>query len=108
MNQFSCPYLGGEVELTEEREQHITATHPDLLPAYMAQIRETLLDPDQVRQSSRLSTARLFTRWFDTVKEGKYIVVVVVTDASAQNRYWIVTAYIARKLSGGTVEWQKS
>jgi hypothetical protein len=25
---FFCPYLANEVELTEEREQHITATHP--------------------------------------------------------------------------------
>ena len=34
MNRFPCPYLGGEVELTEERERHITERHPDLLPEY--------------------------------------------------------------------------
>ncbi|MEG5059453.1 hypothetical protein QUB60_16020 [Microcoleus sp. A2-C5] len=36
--QFFCPYLDSEVELTEEREQHIAETHPDLLPTYQERI----------------------------------------------------------------------
>jgi hypothetical protein len=32
MATFACPYLGGEVQLTEEREKHIADNHPDLLP----------------------------------------------------------------------------
>ena len=32
--RFFCPYLSAEVELTNEREQHIQETHPDLLPDY--------------------------------------------------------------------------
>jgi hypothetical protein len=35
MKQFPYPYLEGNVELTDEREEHITATHPDLLPNYL-------------------------------------------------------------------------
>ncbi|MDY6939085.1 MAG: hypothetical protein SWY16_15630 [Cyanobacteriota bacterium] len=43
---FSCPYLNSTVELTEEREQHITETHPGILPTYQNQIAMTLADPD--------------------------------------------------------------
>lgn len=108
MALFSCPYLQGEIELTAEREAHITDQHPDLLPEYHAKIAETLADPDQVRRSARFNNARLFTRWFDTVREGKHIVVVVVTDAAPNERHWVVTAYIARKLAGGVIEWTRS
>lgn len=45
MRAFHCPYLRGEVELTDEREDHITQTHPDL-PEYLAQVEQTLADPD--------------------------------------------------------------
>ena len=37
-SRFPCPYLNGEVELTEEREHHIAERHPDLLPEYREQI----------------------------------------------------------------------
>jgi len=48
MQTFPCPYLNGEVELTDEREAHITQTHPDLLPEYLPQLKQTLENPDQV------------------------------------------------------------
>jgi hypothetical protein len=31
---FACPYLNGDVELTDERASHIIATHPDLPSEY--------------------------------------------------------------------------
>lgn len=105
MRQFSCPYLEGEVELTEEREQHIATTHPDLLPEYLPQVEETLVDPDQVRRSTRMEDALLFSKRFEEIKGGKYIVVVVVTE---QARRWIITAYLARKLTGGILAWPKT
>ena len=108
MTRFSCPYLQTEVELTEERERHIAERHPDLLPEHRACMADTLADPDQVRRSTRLRNARLFTRWFDTVRGGKHIVMVVVTDVAASRRYWVVTAYIARQLVEGDIEWTKS
>jgi len=108
MQQFPGPYLNGEVDLTDEREQHITATHPDLLPQYLPQLIATLADPDQVRRSTRMSHALLIARHFKTIKGGKYIVVVVVTEQSPTNRNWIITAYLARKLTGGILEWQKT
>lgn len=108
MTLLSCPYLGGDVELTEEREQHIAQRHPDLLPEYRRQIATTLADPDQVRRSARFQNAKLFTRWFDTVKHGKFVVVVVITGAGISERNWVVTAYMARKLADGDVEWRKN
>ena len=108
MRTFPCPYLKGEVELTDERETHITHTHPDLLPGYLAQIGQTLADPDQVRRSTRMSAARLFYRWFEDVCRGKYVVVVVVSEDVPTERHWIITAYITRRIAHGEVEWHKN
>ncbi len=108
MTRFPCPYLGGEVELTDEREQHIAQNHPDLLPEHSERVADTLADPDEVRRSSRIGNARLFSRWSDAVRGGKHVVVVVVTDKDPASRNWIVTAYIARRLAEGAVEWKRS
>src|SRR5687768_4498858 len=96
---FSCPYLGALVELTDERAQHISETHPELLPDHLAALEVTLANPDQIRTSSRLAGARLFARWFDVIRDGKYVVAVVVADPPPSGRAWVVTAYLARRLS---------
>lgn len=90
-------------DLTEEREWHITERHPDLLRVHRDRIAETLADPDEVRRSARLANARLFVRQFDTIG-GKNIVAV----STPTRRHWVVTAYLARKLEEGDVEWQRS
>lgn len=108
MTWFPCSYLHSEVECTAEREWHIAEGHPDLLPEYRDQIAETLAEPNQVRGSMRLSNARLFSRWYPDVRGGKYVVVVVVRDAVSRIRHWIITAYIARELAQGVVEWQRN
>jgi hypothetical protein len=60
------------------------------------------------RSSARMSTARLFSRWFEDVRRGKYVVVVVVSEAAPTERHWIITAYLTRRLASGEVEWQKN
>jgi hypothetical protein len=107
MNTFSCPYLNAGVELTDEREQHIRDKHPELLPAYRVYLIQTLAEPDEVRKDSRFPNSLLFSHWFPDVKEGKFVVVVVVTDPPPAERHWIVTSYVARQLSGGTVTWKR-
>jgi hypothetical protein len=97
---FPCSYLNSHVELTEEREQHITETHPKTLPDYLSQLIETIGNPDQVRQSNLDSSALLFSKWFNSIRSGRYFIVVIVTDALVQ-RHWIITAYTARKLARG-------
>ncbi len=107
MRNFSCPYLNCDVELTTEREAHIERTHPELLPLYLNQIGKTLQAPDQIRRSSRLKGARIFSRWFSNVLRGKHVVVVVVSELLT-DRHWIITAYVARRLAKGDLEWERS
>jgi hypothetical protein len=45
---FFCSYLEVEVELTDEREQHIIDRHPGTLPDYEEQLAQTLADPDLI------------------------------------------------------------
>ena len=107
MTRYQCPYLKGEVELTDERERHIAERHPDLLPEHRPRIAETLAQPDQIRRSARFCSARLFSRWYSEVRQGKHVVVVVVSERDPSERHWIITAYIARTLAEGEVEWKR-
>lgn len=104
-SRFPCPWLRSEVELTAERERHIRERHPDLLPTYRARLAGVLADPDTVRGSVRSDSARLFSRWYSDIRQGRHIV-VVVQGASSSGRYWVVTAYTARRLAAGEIEWQ--
>jgi len=108
MKKFNCPYLNAEVELTPERERHIAERHPDLLPDHAAAIAEALLDPGAVRRSSRAPGARLFSRWYNEIRSGKHVVVVVMSGAGTPKRDWIVTAYLSRRLAEGDMEWKKN
>jgi hypothetical protein len=107
ITQIPCPYLDAQVDLTDERERHIAERHPDLLPEHRECIADTLAHPDQVRRSARFVNARLFSCWFESVRGGKHVVVVVVGDSAPGGHHWIVTAYIARKLAGGEIEWKR-
>ena len=106
--RFPCPYLHGEVELTDEREQHIAQDHPDLLPEYRDRVAATLADPDRITGSGRFGNTRLFSRWYDDLRGGKHVIVVVVSDGLPTLRHWIVTAHIARKLTQGEIQWARS
>lgn len=108
MTWFRCPYLRADVELTAERERHIAERHPDLLPKYREQVAETLRDPEQVRRSIRFGSAKLFSRWYDEIQQGRHVVVVVVCGFDPSDRNWIITAYIAKNLAKGEVEWMRS
>ena len=108
MALLPCPYLGAEVELSAERERHIGAQHPDLLPVHRSRVVETLATPDSVRRSRRAGNARLFAKWFVDLRGGRYVVAVVVGDPGQEKRPWVITAYLARKLKEGEIEWQKN
>jgi hypothetical protein len=108
VSRFYCPYLQGEVALTEERERHIAERHPELLPEHRERIAETLAYPDQVRKSARFGSAKLFSRWYTDLREGKHVVVVVVSARGPYERHWIIMAYMARKLVQGDIEWERN
>ena len=63
-------------------------------------------DPDLVRRSTR-GNARLLSRWYTDLRGGKHVVVVVTSDPGGQGRHWIVTAYLARRLAEGALEWKR-
>lgn len=107
-NRLPCPYLGAEVEWTEERQRHIAMRHPDLLPAHEEKIADTVASPDRVCVSARSIKARLFFRWYNELEGSKHVVVVVATESGKERRHWIVTAYLARRLAEGVVEWKRS
>lgn len=107
MQFFECPYLGAPVELTDERVAHIEIRHPDVLPEHLTCIADTLEAPDVIQQSWKEADVRLFSRRFPEQLSGKHIVVVVRTDSVPALRHWIRTAYIARRLSGASTEWQR-
>lgn len=100
--------MNSDVELTDEREQHIVETHPNLLPEHQDRIAGTLADPDQVTRSVAFENTRLFSKYYDIGRRRKYAVIVVVSDAVPAERNWIVTAYMSRKLPGGEVEWTRN
>jgi uncharacterized SAM-binding protein YcdF (DUF218 family) len=62
----------------------------------------------ELRRRNTLGNARLFSRWFEKIRGGKYVVVVVVTDPGPGRRHWVVTAYFARRLAEGEIEWQRN
>ena len=105
---FPCPYLGSDVEFTDERVDHVTSRHPDLLPAHMDLVGKTLLDPDLVRISRRMATVRELSRWYADLLSGANVVVVVATSTNPKQRPSIITAYIASRLAKGQVEWNRN
>ena len=102
IRRFPCSYLDAEVVLTEERERHIIARHPDLLPVHRQQIAETLAAPEHIRTSARFGSATLCARWYADLRQGKYVVVVVVSERAPQERHWIITAYPPESWREGT------
>jgi len=95
MERMPCPFFGADVELTAERERHIAEYHPDLLP-------------DQVRRSARFDAAKMFSKMYTDLRGGKHVVVVVVSDEAPTRRHWVITAYMARRLVEGEVEWKRA
>lgn len=97
-----CPYLGAEVELTNERRAHIFQRHrnvPRSLDHYVAQ---TIADPDAVRVRSTATSELLFVREFEELMVEPFMVVVVVAgeprSGEDETRHWIVTAYVENEI----------
>ena len=104
--RFPCPWLGRDVELTRERELHIEARHPDLLPRHRLQLAEVLADPDVVRCGARARSILLVSRRYGDLPRGRHVVVMVDDDLAAGA--WIVTAYVARRRGDAEVVWRRS
>jgi uncharacterized protein YuzE len=92
MQIFPCPYLNAEVELTDEREAHIADAHPDLMPEFLGQIRQTLANPDIGKWRARM--AEKLTFQYD--REGDILYINTVTPYAAQESEELGDEIIAR------------
>src|SRR5271165_152886 len=102
---FPCQILGCCVELTTERLLHILDKHPELVVHYRKYIGLALQEPDEIRRTRRRRGEQKFCRLISTDVGLKHVVVVVMKDGQ---RYWIVTAYLARRLAIGEIIWKRS
>jgi hypothetical protein len=82
------------VELTAEREAHIRARHPDLLPKWITELEETIHNPDKIVPDPYHRDKQAFAKWFASIGAGKFVIAQVVTDPGTPDRHWIVTAYL--------------
>ena len=101
---FPCPYLGVTVECTDERYAHILQGHSDLVLTYWERVSEALAYPDRVFRSDQDPNGMVFIGWYDDLE--KNILTVVIGDANG--RYWLITAYMTRKMPKGEVLWVRS
>ena len=77
------------------------------MPEHGRRIAETVAEPDEVRTDADYPNTRLFLRWYDDLRGGKYVAVAVVSDQPSAARHWIVTAFLARKPPKGDIEWKR-
>lgn len=106
---FDCPYLGAQVELTDEREAHIRRLHPEVLTPARNLLADTMAEPDSVRRDyDDPDRTRHFSRWYDDLRGGRHLVVVVVTDEVPARRHWIVTVYASVEFEERDILWERS
>ncbi len=108
---LACPFLKDPVRLSAERQAHILFEHHDLATGWPQLLIEVLTDPDEIRWSPRRAGAAgplVFGRWYPALLRGKYVLVVVVLDATGRQHPWIVTAFIARRWRRGALAWRRS
>ena len=69
------------------------------MPTYLHSLLSEVLErPERIRASVRFENARLFSSFYPNLFGGKHIVIVVVTDPT-EERHWIITAYLTRRLT---------
>ena len=96
---------GRSLRLTEEREDRIRTTHPELadLPEFVG---PTIRAPDRIARSRTDETVQLFYRSFETTPvTSKYLCAVV---KAAGEDPFILTAYFTDSIKRGEVLWTKT
>jgi len=99
---YNCHYLNRQVELTDERREHIISRHPDVVPV-LSEIAVTLETPDEIRSSQRDPETLIFYRVLTTAA-GKSLALVVKVD----HRAFILSAYLTRARVNGEIRWARN
>jgi hypothetical protein len=105
---LECPFLKQPVRMSQERQTHVLDDHPHMAASWPSMVQEVLMRPDEIRWSHRRASTLVFGRWYPLLLGGKYVLVVVVLDATGKQEPWIVTAYVARHWRMGDVAWRAS
>jgi len=95
---------GRQIRLSEEREKHLKAEHPEM-ENQLNKIALTLLDPDRIIRSRTDDEAELHYRLFKTtpVTIKHLCIVIKATDADS----FIITVYFTDTVKKGDVLWEK-
>jgi hypothetical protein len=102
--QWFRDYQGREVRLTDERLAHILEGHPELI-GFESAIRETIVEPDTVAQSTTNPIARLYYRWYEHTSAGaNYLCVVIIM---LENDAFVASAYLRGHIRRGTILWTR-
>jgi len=99
---YNCPYLKAQVELTDERREHIINRHPDVKP-FLDLLGEVVEFPDEIRRSQRDPNTLIFYRLYRELLGGKNLAVVVKID----HRAFVLSAYLTRTRVNGEMLWAK-
>ncbi len=89
MEQFASPF--GIVELTEERERHVLAFHPEVA-ASRARFPEAIASPDEVRRSAHDPSV---VKCYKQISNNRFLAIVVKT---SPQRNFILTAYLTGRI----------
>jgi hypothetical protein len=93
-----------QIRLTEERQEHIEADHPEML-AQIGKMQDTLLYPDIIVRSRTDPDVELFYRYYRiTPVTEKFLCVVVKVLVGDQ---FIITAYFTDTIKRGEILWEK-
>ncbi|MEM3608933.1 MAG: hypothetical protein QXV87_01120 [Candidatus Bathyarchaeia archaeon] len=95
--------MGKVVSLDEARWRHVLE-HPEM-QNQLDKVKETVENPDEVRESSRMSSTWLFYKFYikSPVTKKYLLVVVKVLDGEG----FIVTAFFTNKVKKGGLIWKK-
>lgn len=89
---------GRELRLTQERLEHIER-RPEM-EDQRSKIEETLVEPDDIRESNQDDTVHLYYKHYPTTPvTEKYLLVVVKFDVESP---FIITAFFTDRIKSGT------
>ncbi len=88
MKKFDSPF--GEVELTNERVEHVLKFHPEVR-RYLKRIKQVLAKPSIISQSKFDPRVQIC---YSPISQRKHLVVVVKTN----QRNFILTIYLTSKI----------
>lgn len=96
--------LGIIVRITEEYWKLIIEFKHPIIKRYEREVKETLEEPDEIRESKKDAKVMLYYRQYKNL-ENRYICVLI---KQLNDEGFVVTAYLADKIKRGNVIWQKN